>query len=481
MATHSGIRDDGSRFQIVPSTRKITVPQSHKIIGTIGSHNSEQLTFQCPKTIDGHDVVACSDHYIDWVNANGKDGRYPITDITTDDENMYFTWVVGSGVTAQAGTIKFAVHFEDKDAHGASLYVWGTTECGECQVLGTVRSTGGEPIPVPEGYLKPSGTHPITENGIYNVAEFAEVDVNVSTPEADSLSAFLRVRNGSYLFYKQTFTEAPSLDTSMLTKADYMFSGCEKLTKVPLYDTSNVTYMVRMFDNCKALTEAPSLDTSNATSMLYMFNGCEKLTKVPLYDTSNVTDISALFSGCRALTEVPLFDTSEATSMQSMFSNCQQITTVPLLDTSKATSMYSMFNQCVALTTVPALDMRNVTNFSDAFYLCKAVTDIRIRNIMANLQVGSGASYGHLLTVDSLTHLIYELRKQSSARTLTVGTANLAKLANVYVKAIAITDEMRAEDDLIDEKYPFVVCESTDEGAMLITTYASAVKNWTIK
>ena len=296
----------------------------------------------------------------------------------------------------------------------------------------------------------------------------------------DTLAEFLKVRNGSYLFYKQTFTEAPSLDTSKITDMAYMFGGCEKLTKVPLYDTSKVTNMARMFDGCKALTEAPSLDTSKVTGMHYMFNGCEKLTKVPLYDTSKVTNISYLFNGCRALTEVPPFDTSNATSMMSMFANCQQITTVPLLDTRKATSMYYMFNQCFALTTVPALDMRNVTNFSDAFYLCRAVTDIRIRNIKANLLV-AGSSYGLLLTVDSLIHLIYELRRQSSTRTLTIGSTNLEKLANVYVKAIDITDDMRAEDDLIDEKYPFVVCDSTDEGAMLITTYASTIKNWTIK
>ena len=331
------------------------------------------------------------------------------------------------------------------------------------------------------GGIEPIGTLPIASNGKYDVTEFAEVDVNVASSGDDALAEFLRKRNGSYLFYKQAFTEAPLLDTSMLTRTEYMLADCEKLTKVPLYDTSNVTYMARMFNNCKALTEAPSLDTSKVTAMHYMFSGCEKLTKVPLYDTSKVTDISYLFSGCRALTEVPPFDTSNATSMQSMFSNCQQITTVPLFDTSKATSMYYMFNQCYALTTVPALDMRNVTNFSDAFYLCKAVTDIGFRNIKANLLVSNGTSYGHLLTVDCLIHLIYELRKQSSTRTLTIGTANLAKLANVYVKAVDITYDMWAEDDLIEEKYPFVVCESTDEGAMLITDYATTVKNWTIK
>lgn len=102
-----------------------------------------------------------------------------------------------------------------------------------------------------------------------------------------------------------------------------------------------------------------------------------------------------------------------------------------------------------------------------------------LRNIKTNLQVGSGTSYGHLLTLDSLTHLIYELRDTGSLKTLTVGSANLEKLANVYVKTVDITDEMRAEDDLIDEKLPFVVCESTDEGAMLIIDYA-VFKNWDI-
>ena len=141
--------------------------------------------------------------------------------------------------------------------------------------------------------------------------------------------------------------------------------------------------------------------------------------------------------------------------------------------------MLSMFNYCSALTSVPQFDVRNVVNLGNTFWACRALTDVRIRNIKANLQVGNGTSWGHLLTVDSLVHLIYELRDTGSSKTLTVGSANLEKLADVYVKLIDITDEMRVEDDLIDEKLPFVICESTDEGAILITDYVAA-KNWAL-
>ena len=134
---HSGVLDDGAKLQIVPSTRQITVPASVSIIGTEGDHLSEQLTFQCPKVIDGHDVTACASHYISWVNAAGVSGKYTIEDIWVEDNMMYFHWLIDDRITTAAGGITISVHFVDYDEDWVVLYKWSTTNCTALRVLPT--------------------------------------------------------------------------------------------------------------------------------------------------------------------------------------------------------------------------------------------------------------------------------------------------------------------------------------------------------
>lgn len=222
--SHNYINDDGVKFQIIPSTRKITVPASHKIIGTVGDHNSEQLTFQCPKTIDGHDVVNCSDHYISWKNAAGGEGYTDVVDIRTDEENMYFTWLIDSGVTVAAGYVTFAVHFEDIDTNGATLYKWSTTTCGECQVLDALNHKETTVV-VPDGYLKPTGTKNVTANGTFNVAEYKAVNVAVpdTIPEGYIQPSGVKdiTKNGEYdvtEYAATTVDVQPTLQTKTITE-----------------------------------------------------------------------------------------------------------------------------------------------------------------------------------------------------------------------------------------------------------------------
>ena len=196
-------------------------------------------------------------------------------------------------------------------------------------------------------------------------------------------------------------------------------------------------------------------------------------------DTENLTTCWSLFDSATPAEYIPLLNTKNCYNFGYMFLSLTKIKEIPFIDTTKGKTFSGFVKNCYVLPVVPAFDIRNGNQLAMMFENCRSLTEIWIKNIKANIQVASGDAYGHLLTLESLIHLIKELRDTGSLKTLTIGNVNLEKLANVYVRIVDITDEMRAEDDLIDEKLPFEVCESTDEGAMLITDYV-ALKNWSI-
>ena len=206
----------------------------------------------------------------------------------------------------------------------------------------------------------------------------------------------------------------------------------------------------------------------------------EELAKMLEFNvTENATSFLDMFN-MAYVKKVPCFDISKTTTLSSLFRCAVLLLDAPILDTKHIENFQLVFNQCSSIAIIPQWDVRNGTNFTSAFNACHWLSQIWFKNIKANIQVASGDTWGSKLTPDSLIHLIRELRDTGSTLTLTIGNVNIAKLANTYVRIIEITDEMRAEDDLIDEKLPFEVCESTDEGAMLIDEYVW-LKNWQIR
>ncbi len=257
--------------------------------------------------------------------------------------------------------------------------------------------------------------------------------------------------------------------------------GTKQITENDEYDVTtyakvNVDVKSEGVDKIQRWIE---LQGNTAQNLFRNFTGTSVDELMDGVDTSNVTGFNYMFRDCKQITTVPFFDTSNSIHFNSMFEGCSALITIPLFNGKKVTSYSCMFMDCSSLTTVPALDTRASINLASTFSGCKALTECWLRNIKTNLQVGNGTSYGHLLTVESLLSLCKECRKTTSSLKLTIGTANLTKLEGIYVKFIDITDEMRAEDDLIDEKYPFVQCESTDEGAMTMQDYM-ATKKWSL-
>lgn len=205
---------------------------------------------------------------------------------------------------------------------------------------------------IPDNYIIPEGQKEITENGISDVTQYKNVNVNISgakiyppdwseigydnTPEniINSFNYSKEIKNTwdnnvinlrNKFYSNKNLVYMPLVDTSKVTNMNGMFNGCSSLLSVPLLDTSKVTDMGSMFRSCSSLINIPQLDTSNVNSTANMFQDCTKLTAIPLLDTSKVTNIGYMFNSCTSLISVPLLDTSRVTYMNNMFSNCYNL------------------------------------------------------------------------------------------------------------------------------------------------------------
>ena len=127
----------------------------------------------------------------------------------------------------------------------------------------------------------------------------------INTGAFDASFADYSPTNTSYWFYKldqmATLSNTVNLNTSDVTKMEFMFYGCENLTSLDIshFNTSKVTTMWMMFAYCQKLqTIAVNVfDTRNVNGMYGMFWGCWNLTKLDVsgFNTSKVTNMAGMF------------------------------------------------------------------------------------------------------------------------------------------------------------------------------------------
>ena len=324
-----------------------------------------------------------------------------------------------------------------------------------------------------------------------------------------------------------------NLDTSQCTSFQSTFYNAISLERVPeSWNTSNVKNFSQCFYNCPSLKSLPNWDFSNATSLDNCYYSCKNLSGTINLNIPNATNIQNIFRICSNINEVNLIlGKSKIGNLTYAFNSCRNLEKITLSDTSAVTNIYGAFYACEKLQNISNLNLKNVTNayqafgytaienfdnlfsnkvsnFTSTFTGCKALknceidmlsttnnnyantlfsgcaslTNLKLHNVKVNLTIGSGTSWGHLLTVDSLVNTIKELWDYSSASSthkLSMGSANLPKIANIYVKLITPTQEQIEADPYINNKKPCELCESTDEGAMTITAYANS-KHWTL-
>lgn len=148
-----------------------------------------------------------------------------------------------------------------------------------------------------------------------------------------------------------------NLNTSDVTRMDYMFYKCEQLRALDLsgFNTEKVENMRDMFSNCKNMEtlNLSSFKSNNLTDMSEMFLECNKIAQLDLsgFNTSGVKALDQVFKNCYALEALDLssFDTKLVTEMSSLFENCLSLKTIYVSDrfsTFKVKYSTNMFRSC---------------------------------------------------------------------------------------------------------------------------------------
>lgn len=178
-----------------------------------------------------------------------------------------------------------------------------------------------------------------------------------------------------------------NLNTSDVTRMDYMFYKCDQLRALDLsgFNTEKVEDMRDMFSNCKNLEtlNLSSFKTNNLTNMSEMFLECNKIAQLDLsgFNTSGVKALDLVFKNCYALESLDLssFDTKLVKDMSSLFENCQSLKTIYVSDSFStyrvkySTNMFSYCNNLKGATAFADIQKKEKewANYTDGYFTKK--------------------------------------------------------------------------------------------------------------
>lgn len=131
-------------------------------------------------------------------------------------------------------------------------------------------------VPIPDGYIVPSGTKTITENGTHDVTAYASVNVNVTTGGGGDINAFI----------DRSITEV-NIPEGVTKIGDFAFRSCTKLTSVTLPSTLKTIGSSAFYS-----TKITTLDVPNGVTTINSnaYTSCTSLTTVFLPDTVTKLD-----------------------------------------------------------------------------------------------------------------------------------------------------------------------------------------------
>ena len=268
----------------------------------------------------------------------------------------------------------------------------------------------------------------------------------------------------------QEKTVAPKAETQEVLPDDgYALSKVTvEAVGAPFVDTTKITSFAHFFRD-GARMELIDKVAYNSTVFTSAFQNNKQITKLPqgILELKDLQSVG-MCSGCTSLTEVKS-EIWKSANMNGSFSGCTSLTEV-YLPNCILSNAPSTFEGCTALEIVILGGFVSwISSMGNMFKNCTNLKTLILKDILKDLQIGSGSTWGHLLTVDSLINTIKELVNVGAARTLTMGSANKAKIANVWC---VVTDNTTT-------KMSIEIVDAGTEGAMTLEEFAG-LKGWSI-
>ena len=147
MSHEHNIIDTDAHFRIDPVTRAI-LNKSDKTSVVQNDLDSERFTFQAPRYIEEHDMTLCDRVEVHFTNITRTKREqssdvYIVKkeDITSDQDTIFFGWLVSRNATKLVGKLNFSVSFICTDDNGVVIYEWSTYTFESIQVLARLNNT----------------------------------------------------------------------------------------------------------------------------------------------------------------------------------------------------------------------------------------------------------------------------------------------------------------------------------------------------
>lgn len=264
----------------------------------------------------------------------------------------------------------------------------------------------------------------------YDAGEAAGYATGYDTGYTEGAKVFVE-----YVRFKGTLKQLFAKTTSMNELPSYITN--EQLKKMLLYNISDYCTDKKdasyMFLNQRYLTEIPEFNISGYTNLERLFGAVHSQGTFaifnggghpPLLDTSSATNINFMFAGAsnndnyayNNMTVVPLYDFRSVTKAGGLFFKCKELKEIPA------------FNFLAISDTAYTFNYANSNSTSDWLKGCSNLEKIHIVDIHYNFNISQVEVTK--LDREALVEIIGNLRDMtgSTAKTLTMGATNMAKL-----------------------------------------------------